>query len=120
MDAVEGVYEMVVAVGEKVRSLINADGAAEVVACTDGEAVATLGACVGAVDGANELLGAPVGESVEDAAAGSILTGRHIPLPEHSAVQPVPRLHFPKSSLRCGTEEWRRVRRVEECKESGG
>ena len=111
---------MVVAVGEKVSSLMNADGAAVVVACTDGEAVVTTRTSVGAVDRANESVGALVGESVEDAAAWSILTGRHIPFPEHSAEQPSPRLHFPKSSLRSGTEEWRRVIRVVEIKERRG
>jgi hypothetical protein len=116
---VEGVNEMVVAVGEKLSSLMNADGAAVVVACTDGEAVVTSRTCVGPVDGANELVGALVGESVEDAAAWSILTGKHIPFPEHSAVQPSPRLHFPKSSLRSGTEEWRGLIRVKESNKSG-
>ena len=113
-NAVEGVNEMDgPADGEKVSPLMNADGAAEGVDCTDGEAEVTSRTCVGPVDGANELVGALVGESVEDAAARSILTGKHIPFPEHSAKQPSPRLHFPKSSLCSGTDEWGRVRRVE-------
>lgn len=112
-DAVEGVIEMVgPADGEKESALMNADGAAEV-DCTDGEAVVTSRTCEGPEDGANELVGALVGESVEDPADWSILTGKHIPFPEHSAKQPSPRLHFPKSSLRSGTKEWTRVRRVE-------
>jgi hypothetical protein len=117
---VEGVNKMAgIAVGEEVSSLMNADGAAVVVACTDGEAVVTTRTCVGPVDGANELVGALVGESVEDAAAWSILTGKHIPFPEHSAVQPTPRLHFPKSSLRSGTEEWKGLIKVKESNKSG-
>jgi hypothetical protein len=115
---VEGVNELVVAVGEKVRSLMNADGAAEVVACADGEEVVTTCTSVGPGDGVNKLAGALVGESV-DAASWSILTGKHIPFPEHSAEQPSPRLHFPKSSLRSGTEEWKGLIRVKESKKSG-
>ena len=73
-----------------------------------GSAVVRLvGAAVGGLLRASGVaVGLLVGEDVRGTVGRSILTGRHTPLPEQSTGQPSPRLHFPKSSLFCGTKVW--------------